>query len=453
MESFLNQIIFSLNGTAITYGKVIAVFSIGIISGLFYFYGVKKALNYYTNKERLNKITNNRLSKLIASCLVLIFLIITFDIFRLNQDLYPNRYFSLSWVSIVRGLLIIQFSRLLSLFLSKAINRYYKRPLTVEEDDISLEEITKRDSNKLASNSVSIAVFLFALFLFLQNFQFDPVVFTFYANRANPTNLNISTILSILLVLTIGRVFIWMVTQLILLTYYQKNKINLGTQFAINQLISYFVYVIVILTALHFLAINMTVIWGGLAALLVGVGLGLQQTFNDLFSGLLLLFERGIEVGEIIEIDGVIGSVKRIGLRTSIIESRDNITVIVPNSKLVVNNVINWNHYDKKVRFRIKVGVAYGSDTQLVKKILLESANKHTAILQSPIPQVRFADFGNSSLDFELLFFSKRFMTIEDVKSDLRFEIDQRFRAENIEIPFPQRDLWIRNKGGEGIDL
>jgi len=237
-------------------------------------------------------------------------------------------------------------------------------------------------------------------------------------------------------------------TQLILLGYYQKNKINLGTQFAVNQLISYFVYVITILTALHYLQVNMTVFWGGFAALLVGIGLGLQETFNDLFSGLLLLFERGIEVGEVVEIDGIIGSLKKIGLRTSIIESRDNITIIVPNSKLVVNNVINWSHYDDKVRFKVTVGVAYGTDTALVKQILLETARAHSFILKRPAALVRFTDFGNSSLDFELLFFSKKFEIIEDVKSDLRFEIDRKFRESGIEIPFPQRDVWIR-KGGD----
>ncbi|MEM1122094.1 MAG: mechanosensitive ion channel domain-containing protein, partial [Bacteroidota bacterium] len=199
--------------------------------------------------------------------------------------------------------------------------------------------------------------------------------------------------------------------------------------------------------ALHFLQINMTVLWGGLAALLVGVGLGLQQTFNDLFSGLVLLFERGIEVGEILEIDGEVGSLKKIGLRTSVIESRDNITIIVPNSKLVVSNVINWTHYDNKVRFRISVGVAYGSDTALVKKILLKTAKAHPNILKRPAPYVRFTDFGNSSLDFELLFFSKKFITIEDIKSDLRFEIDQKFREAGVTIPFPQRDIWIRGDG------
>lgn len=377
--------------------------------------------------------------------MALLFLISAVDVLDFSKDIYPNSYFQVGWTSILRGLLIIQLAQLINLFLVRGINRYYQQKIAVEEEErYRLEDITKQNPNKIASQSVRFAVILFAAFLFFQNFQFNPTAFTFHADTATPFDLNLSKIITILIVLTLGRVFVWALTQLILLSYYRKNNINLGTQFAVNQLISYFVYVLTILTALHYLQVNMTVFWGGFAALLVGVGLGLQQTFNDLFSGLLLLFERGIEVGEVLEIDGIIGSLKKIGLRTSIIESLDNITIIVPNSKLVVNNVINWNHYDDKVRFKVNIGVAYGSDTALVKEILLETAREHSHITKRPNAFVRFTDFGNSSLDFELLFFSKKFMIIEDIKSDLRFEIDRKFREKGIEIPFPQRDVWIR---------
>jgi len=449
MEEFLNQVLFTLNGRVITNVQVIAVIGIGLLSFLFYFFGIKRTLVYYTKKGNLDVLTQHRLMQLIGSCLLLLFLISAADVLAFSKDIYPNRYFQIGWDSILRGLLIIQLARLINLFLVKAINRYYQQRIVGDEaENYRLEDITKQNSSKIASNSVRIAVFLLAAFLFFQNFQFNPTIFTLNADTEIPFDLNLNKIITILIVLTLGRVFVWALTQLILLSYYQKNKINLGTQFAVNALISYLVYVLTILTALHYLQVNMTVFWGGLAALLVGVGLGLQQTFNDLFSGLLLLFERGIEVGEVVEIDGIIGSVKKIGLRTSIIESRDNITVIVPNSKLVVNNVINWSHYDDKVRFKVSIGVAYGTDTALVKKILLDTAKAHSTIVKRPAAFVRFIDFGSSSLDFELLFYSKKFVIIEDVKSDLRFEIDRKFREIGIEIPFPQRDVWIRK--GEG---
>ena len=108
------------------------------------------------------------------------------------------------------------------------------------------------------------------------------------------------------------------------------------------------------------------------------------------------------------------------------------------------DNVVNWSHYDAKVRFLVKVGVAYGSDTELVKNILLKIASKNIYIKKHPAPFVRFTNFGDSSLDFELLFYSRNFIVIEDIKSDLRFEIDKEFRENGIEIPFPQRDVWMK---------
>lgn len=444
MEDFLNQLLFTINGTAITIGKVIAVFGIGVLAFLFQSFVVKRSLAYYRQKGSLESGNSRRIELLVFSCLILIFLISAINIFGLNQDLYPNRFFVLKGGVILKGMLIIQIARLIHLFFTRIINGYYQRQIIEEGGPNRLQDLTKENPNKIANSSIKVAVILFALFLFFQNFQFNPELITLHQDTDNPFPLKLSTVIIVGLILTLGRVFIWVLTQLILLTYYQRNKINLGTQFAINRLISYFIYVFAILTALHFLQINMTVFWGGLAALLVGVGLGLQQTFNDLFSGLLLLFERGIEVGEILEIDGKVGSLKKIGLRTSVIESRDNVTIIVPNSKLVVNNVINWSHYDDKVRFKVNVGVAYGTDTAIVKKILLDTAKEHSFVLKFPGPSVRFTDFGNSSLDFELLFYSKNFTIIEDIKSDIRFEIDRKFREGGIEIPFPQRDVWIR---------
>ena len=169
-----------------------------------------------------------------------------------------------------------------------------------------------------------------------------------------------------------------MVTQLVLYRYYKRSQIDLGSQYAINQLLKYVIYTMALLWAISSLGIEMTVLWVGAAALLVGFGLGLQQTFNDFFSGIVLLFERSVEVGHVLNIGGMIGTVKEIGLRTSLIETRDSITVVVPNSKLVTDNVVNWSHFDEKVRFSISVGVAYGSDTKLVKRFF-PKVSKRTA--------------------------------------------------------------------------
>ena len=152
--------------------------------------------------------------------------------------------------------------------------------------------------------------------------------------------------------------------------------------------------------------------------------------------------EGSVQKGDWIEVGNTVGEVERIGLRTSLITTRRNISIIVPNSKITVDNVINLSHGNDKVRHSVTVGVAYGSDLQLVKKVLLECASRHSKVL--PGAFVRLVEFNNSSIDFELLFWSDEYMQIEDVRSDLRFMIDNGFRKYNITIPFPQQDLYIK---------
>ncbi len=183
------------------------------------------------------------------------------------------------------------------------------------------------------------------------------------------------------------------------------------------------------------------------AALLVGIGLGLQQTFNDVrFGHHFYLSERSIKVGDILEIDGDIVKIQNIGLRTSKALNRDEISIIIPNSLITNNKVINWSHQTKKTRFRIPVGVAYGSDVDLVIKVLEESALEHPEIDNKTSIEARFVDFNNSSLDFQVLFFSEHVFRIEKVKSDIRKNINRNFITNNIRIPFPQLDLHVKTE-------
>ncbi|MFH1320047.1 MAG: mechanosensitive ion channel domain-containing protein [Bacteroidota bacterium] len=228
------------------------------------------------------------------------------------------------------------------------------------------------------------------------------------------------------------------------------KKIGPGKQHALFQIIKYFLIVIAIAIVLESIGIKVTILLAGSAALLVGLGFGLQQTFSDFISGIILLFEGTIKIGEIIEVEGIVGRVKKIGLRTTEIETRDDIIMIMPNSKFTAEKVINWSHNMKYTRFIITVGVAYGSDTELVKNVLLECANENNFVANNPEPRVRFKDFGDSSLDFELLFYSDNMFRIERVKSDIRFMIDKKFRENGIHIPFPQRDVHVFDKAGKG---
>jgi small-conductance mechanosensitive channel len=323
-------------------------------------------------------------------------------------------------------------------FASKVLVYNYHRSRNDLDYQTSVEKYAK-ETNSNAGNLVRLLVYAAAVFLVLQSFNLESYT---VINSTNP--IKVSDILEAVLIILAARLVFWMVTQLFLYRYYKRSKIDTGSQYAINQLLKYVIYTMAILWAISSLGIKVTVLWGGAAALLVGIGLGLQQTFNDFFSGIVLLFERSVEIGHVLNIGGMIGTVQKIGLRTSLIETRESITVVVPNSKLVTDNVINWSHLDKKVKFIISVGVAYGSDTKLVKSILLKVAEEHPEVVEHPNPFVRFTNFGNSSLDFELHFFSRNFMRIEDVKSDLRFEIDNNFRENDVEIPFPQRVVWMK---------
>lgn len=258
--------------------------------------------------------------------------------------------------------------------------------------------------------------------------------------------LTVADVFSALLVLLLAWAFMYILKNYVLRLFFKRKNVGVGQQFAVYQLVKYVVYPLAIILTLQSLGIQLSVFLAGAAALLVGIGLGLQQTFKDLFSGIILLVEGTVRVDDMVVIDDTIVMVKEIGLRTSTVESRDAIVKIVPNSNLVENVVINWSHNNKPTRFHVDVGVAYGSDVQLVKKILLQVATEHPKILPTPEATVQFRDFGASSLDFKLFFYSHEYLRTEVVKSDLRFRIDELFRQHNINIPFPQQEVWFRNE-------
>lgn len=289
---------------------------------------------------------------------------------------------------------------------------------------------------------IYLVVIIFAIYLFKLDFS----LWETEATATTPAfNLNFSSVLVGLLALLSVRAGVWLLVRRMLPRYYDSKEVALGVRFAINRLLSYFIYLIAFLLILENSGFDLIGLWTGAAALLVGVGIGLQQTFNDLLSGIILLFERSVEVGDMIEVDGLVGRVQEINTRTSLIETRDNITIIVPNSKIVSEKAINWSHHDRKARFHVSVGVAYGSTTKKVRELLVETAKAHPKVLEFPVPFTRFSDFGSSSLDFQLYFFTQNLETVEDIKSDLRHEIDEAFRLHGIQIPFPQQDLWLRN--------
>jgi len=251
----------------------------------------------------------------------------------------------------------------------------------------------------------------------------------------------------LILIILIVTIFLMRAIKRVIRNREKKKQFDPGRSHAILQIIRYVLWILAILLSLRVLKIQLTLLLAGSAALLVGLGLGLQQIFQDVMSGIAILIEGSLKVGDIVEIqDEIVGRVIEIGIRTSKIETRDNIIMVVPNSKFVTDIVINWSHIEKKTRFHIDVGVSYGSNVQLVTKVLLKCAGDHGKVSSSPKPFVRFKDFGNSSLDFQLFFWSTDTFQVENVKSEIRYEIDAAFRQNQITIPFPQRDVHIKSK-------
>jgi small-conductance mechanosensitive channel len=234
--------------------------------------------------------------------------------------------------------------------------------------------------------------------------------------------------------------------EVIYTRYVLSKGLNMGQSRTVFQLLKYALWVVAIILLLHSIGLDITVLAASSAALLVGLGFGIQGLFNDYISGLVVLFEGLIKVGDVVEIESeLIGRVMDVGLRTSKILTRDNIIMIVPNHNFVGDKVINWSYNEPRTRFHVDVGVAYGSDVRLVEKLLIESALEQDEVINDPKPFVFFMDFGNSSLDFRLFFWVEEVFHVEILKSKIRFAIDAKFRESGVVIPFPQRDLHLKS--------
>lgn len=447
MQEFFQQIALSFGDYRITFGQLLLTGSLLALLLLFQFLVLQRWLPLFFERQEVENQYQKKIKRTAVICFGLLAALVLLLGLDLNMDLYAPEptdesaepiTFRLSGV--IGILLAWQLARLTDMLLSKMLARRYTRGGKMESPG---QVFLPSQKQTYHNRTVQYVVYLIALAILIVAFGLNLSI-TIPVGQ-NPLSPSLTDFITAIIILLVARLFIWSLVQFALTPYYRRKDINIGSQYAINQLIKYVLYTIALLIALQTLGIQMTLIWGGAAALLVGVGLGLQQTFNDFFSGLVLLFERSVEVGDVVDIGGLVGTVRRIGLRASHIQTRDNITVIVPNSKLVVDNVVNWSHSDNRARFHVSVGVAYGSDTELVKQLLIECAQANEKTLNFPRPFVRFVDFGNSSLDFEIHFWTNEFIRIEDVKSDLRFAIDQAFRDNQVTIPFPQRDLWFKN--------
>lgn len=256
------------------------------------------------------------------------------------------------------------------------------------------------------------------------------------------TDITVLTVLLLILALVITAVLLRVARVIITRKLPEDDKNKFISFF---QFIRYLIFIFVVIYTLHVSGVNMTPILTASAALLVGLGFALQQLFQDIISGVLMILDQSLHVGDIVEVDGKVGKVQEIKLRTTRVVTRNDRVMVIPNHKFMMETLFNWTQNSTINREQVDVGVAYGSDVDMVRKVLLECADAAPGVLDTPKPIVLFEDFADSSLNFSLYFYVDNGMQSPNIKSELRFRIDKAFKENKITIPFPQRDIHIKN--------
>jgi len=255
-------------------------------------------------------------------------------------------------------------------------------------------------------------------------------------------HLDVRTILIIIFIMVLTNWLLKLVRKIVNSKLDEQNK---GKFRSVFSFIKYFIYTLVLIVALESSGIRMSVLLAGSAALLVGIGLGLQTLFQDIISGIFILVDRSLQVDDIVEVDGKVGRIFEIKLRTSRAVTIDDRVLIIPNHKFMTQSLYNWTQNGNVTTESVEVGVAYGTDVEKVREILLKIAEDHPMIVNTKKPDVLFWDFAESSQRFKLFFVIRDSFTRNKIKSDVRFAIEKAFRENGIRIPFPQRDVHIFN--------
>ncbi|WP_437396961.1 mechanosensitive ion channel family protein [Flagellimonas lutimaris] len=220
----------------------------------------------------------------------------------------------------------------------------------------------------------------------------------------------------------------------------QEDKQKFSSVFKFTN---YVIYLVALLVTLSAAGVDITLVITASAALFVGLGLALQELFKDVLGGIFIIVDKSLQVGDVVEVDGKVGKVFEIKLRTTRAITRDDKVLILPNHKFISDIVYNYTQNHKTTREKVSVGVAYGSDVDLVTKILEEIAHGQRQVLKNPKPFVLFEDFGDSALTFSIYFFTNDTFRDPRIKSEMRYKINAKFKENNVTIPFPQRDIHI----------
>lgn len=360
----------------------------------------------------------------------------------MNTVLFNLGPFEITLWNIVIIILIILFS----IALRKIINRNLKRYLAAS--NIKVEG--RRTILMRMVSQLTYLVVGYVIFLTLQSQNPNVSFQQFLEYKIIDTknfDLSFSHIIAVVVVFYLAKLLVRLVQLIITQRLRKRKDYDAGLEYVYVQISKYVVYMIAIMITSNILFSNISGILTGSLGILVGLGLGLQDVFKDFIAGIVLLVERSLMVGDIIEIpdsDGqemLIAKVVKIGVRTSKIETRDGNVLILPNTQLTQNRIENWSHGSLLSRFFVDIPVAYGSDTELVERLLKQAAYSHPKVSKTSEVVVRLSDFTPNHIKFELLFWADQSWQINNYRSEIRMEIDRLFREYKINMPYPQLDI------------
>lgn len=354
--------------------------------------------------------------------------------------------FILAPINIILFVLIFLAGKLLI----KYLKRYFKvlqiadKQITIEGREIAIWKLIKQ------------VVYFLVFFTCFQSLNVNNNhidfghLLTYELVRIEDFHIAIYHIFLIGLVMFVAKILINFIKLYLLKRASIRTEIDQGTEFVIIQLAKYIIYTVAIIVLLQSFGLSMSLLLGGSAALLVGVGLGMQDIFKDFLAGLLLLFEGSNKVGDIIEIHNYngeanfIAKIKQINLRTTKVETRDNKTLIVPNSTLTHQSVNNWSFSTSIIRFQIPITIHYNADVELAKELLIQCAQAHPRVKNTQPVFVRLINFGHHGLELDLVFWAEQNFYIDIYKSEIRFAIERAFKKNDIGFPYPQTDVHIK---------
>ncbi len=288
------------------------------------------------------------------------------------------------------------------------------------------------------------AILLFILFYFSDNKWMFSKLFAI-----GSVEISLFLILIALFIITLANRLSKIFTSFLMPPLYDRYSLDTGLQFTFNRIFHYTLMVVAVIISLTTVGLDLSALTVFAGVLGVGIGFGMQNIANNFISGLIILFERPIKVGDRVIINDIIGDIEKINMRATIIRTLDNERIIMPNSYFIEEQVVNHSYGDSRLRLVVPIGVAYGSDVELVRRLLLKVASEEKEqsmyVLETPHPFVNFLGFGDSSLDFQLFIWISSPKAAVETKSNLNFRLNRILEENGVEIPFPQRDLHVRS--------